>query len=183
MTIAELMHPLLNSKGKSGSVTDFSHLWRQIQETKSIKIAHQLFGADISEEFALAALTVRECTQFFESCRDQGKAIQTDAYWLVDVWGRIEAIKALAEEFAKMLDSGQPTGFTAGSFKARAGALMLACQQLAVLIGSRALIGSTAHTDSSNMSGIPNGIVDLSKRLQEVASRSRSSIEAHISDL
>ncbi len=183
MDIVEILTPFLSldagaatarggknvSSATPGAV--FEVVSAQLGEAKGIKIAKQLFGIDLTANFALATATVVEVTAEMSKLQARSDIPQTEAYWMVDVWGRTEALKALIVDLGRLIDADQPTGFTASGFCSRAAVLVLGCHDLLVLV----------HQNLST---------DMLKRLGSLVAHVKSAqagataaIGAHITDL
>jgi len=141
-----------------------------IESTHGIKVMKQLFGVDVSCELALAAATLALVSGIMKPLHSRENLGQEEAYWMVDVWGRDAALRSLLTEFATLIDSEQPTGVAASSFKARIGVLVLGCDELLTLVGGHLL------------TELPNKLPELAKCVKLAREKAQASVESHVSD-
>ena len=141
-----------------------------IESSHGNKVMKQLFGVDVSAELALAAATLELVSGIMKPLHSRENLGQEEAYWMVDVWGKSSALRSLLAEFATLIDSEQPSGVAAGSFKARIGVLVLGCDELLTLVGGHLL------------SGLPQGLPELAKNLKLARETAQLMVESHVSD-
>jgi len=158
------------SNKKSPIMVSADDLIAQLRETKGITIAQQFFEADVSTEVGLAAVTLHCVAEVIDSIKQNSKLAQSEAYWLVDLWGRAQALRALVLEFAQLIDSGNPSSVGASAFRSRAAVMILGCEELFEIIGARL-------PEENNPSRSA-----LIARIQAERAKAKASVEGHISD-
>lgn len=141
-----------------------------LRGTSGIKISTQMFSWDISSEMALATVVISKVEAVIAPLRARTKLAQTEAYWLVDVWGRLEALKAHIFEMGVLLDSGQPTGLSSVTFRARSAVLILGCHELLSLV--------LGHLLEDGMLALKDQVV----RVKAALPAAQDAITAHMSD-
>lgn len=155
----------------TGGAGPLESIQAKLGEANGIKIIQQLYGIDMTAGLALATAAVFEVSAVMAKLRGKEDIPQTEAYWMVDVWGRAEALKALIFDFCHLIDAEQLTGFTANGFCSRAGVLTLGCDELLVLVCQH-----LAHD-------LPQPLVKLALAVKSSKAAAKSAIEAHITDL
>lgn len=156
---------------RSSSVKlDIEELKTRIRESRGAKLAHQFFGYDPSADIAVACAAI-EASRAVTAKLRVGKPSQTVGYWLVDVWGREEALCALVRQICSMLEGSAPNGVSAASFRSRVAVLVLGSEELMRLVGQGVL------------AAVPQELATVQGAVTALLPQARAAVAAHISDL